>query len=477
MVQFTPLPQEMARSRAYGIRLRGKDGWISAEAYECRVSAMPFNREWPGKQRPLEQTELSAWCFFRMDEPVELELLVEEPFSEAVIRPLSRGVTLCREGQKLRFTLDRPGFFTVELDGIHRVLQLFACPFERYDVEKDAPGVLYYAAGMHTVGDLRLKSGQTLFLEDGAVLRGGVAIDQGANVRILGGGVIDNSREERENSLFKMNAPGCVKAMRSSNIELRGPVLLDSAVWTASFFGCDNVLIEQIKAVGMWRYNSDGIDLCNCTNCVVRDCYLRCFDDVIVLKGLKGWDERNVENITVSGCVLWCDWGRSLEIGAETCADHYRNILFRDCDLIHSCHMNMDLHCGDRADVHDILFEDIRVEYSRHTLTPVYQSSDEMTYDGSEGWMPQLFYSCHYCGRWSQDNIMGKSHDIHFRNITVYTDEGLPLPPSGFNGADEEHLCSDITIRRLQINGRALQSDADYPMSNNAFAQNIHVLP
>lgn len=61
------------------------------------------------------------------------------------------------------------------------------------------------------------------------------------------------------------------------------------------------------------------------------------------------------ENILVERCVIWCDWGRALEIGAETNAPEYRNIIFRDCDIIHGSSVMMDIQHHNRAEIHHIL--------------------------------------------------------------------------------------------------------------------------
>ena len=99
------------------------------------------------------------------------------------------------------------------------------------------------------------------------------------------------------------------------------------------------------------------------------------------------------------GCTVWCDWGRALEIGAETCADEYRNILFENCDIIRCAHYYLDIQNGDRAWVHDVVFRDIRCEYSRYALPPVYQHDMNAPYPvPKEPYVPALIASPIYNG-------------------------------------------------------------------------------
>ena len=47
----------------YEVQINGQPCAVRA----CRVSAMPFNRIWPGHQRPLDQTELASYISFESD--------------------------------------------------------------------------------------------------------------------------------------------------------------------------------------------------------------------------------------------------------------------------------------------------------------------------------------------------------------------------------------------------------------------------
>ena len=57
----------------------------------------------------------------------------------------------------------------------------------------------------------------------------------------------------------------------------------------------------------------------------------------------------------VSNCVIWNDWGKSLEIGAETRAEEIFDILFDSCHIIHACVNPLDCYNVDYADVHDVV--------------------------------------------------------------------------------------------------------------------------
>ena len=470
MLKIYPIPAGEPVSTDYEITLNGKP----AQAYTARVSAIPFNRVWPGQQRPIDQTEIASFLYFASDEPVTVKVKAARNFSDVAIRPLSRGIKAACDGNEITFTLERDGQYTLELDGFHYALHIFANPIFDFGVKADDAGVIYFGPGVHEPGYIDLSDGQTLYIDAGAVVKTSVSI-KGKNIRVVGEGILDNSWEKRDDPDCVRAPIGCMKIFASANVLVEGIIFRDSSVWTATIFNSDNIIFDNIKAIGMWRYNSDGIDFVNSANGVVKNSFLRNFDDVIVLKGLKGWDTRNVENIFVKNCVLWCDWGRNLEIGAETCADEYRNIIFEDCDLIHCAHINLDLQNGDRAKVHALIFDNIRVEYSRYTLEPIYQHSDEQVFEYKEGYLPQLFFAHLYNGMWSKDYLYGENRDVKFRNIQVFLDEGLSMPPSTFVGVNEDHQTYNINIEDLFVNGEKIDTLEKINLNTNEFAHDITI--
>lgn len=414
-----------------------------------------------------------------MQEPVEVRLTANRPFAEAVVRPLNKGVQPRVSGREIAFTIAQPGAYTVELDGFHRALHLFANPLTDFGVDKSALNVRYFGPGVHEVGELELSSGETLFVDGGAVLYGSVRAIHKKNVRIVGYGVIDGSREVRTNDTKLIAADGsgardlrdeatlraflreanvlkgCVQLYSCEDCEIAGVIARDSATFAYILADCQRVNCEWLKTIGMWRYNSDGIDLFNSRYVRIANGFFRDFDDCIVLKGIKGWDRENVRHISVTGCTVWCDWGSALELGAETCADEYSDILFADCDVIHATHVCMRTHNSDRAHVHDMLLFDIRCEYSAHDLACAYQEDMAKPYTPAHG-TPQLIASPVYDGPFSDDHILGQTSRVRYEKIQILGPEGMEMPACCFGGQDGAHANREIVLENVSFNGRRL---------------------
>ena len=63
----------------YRVKINGEQ----VELNTARVSAVPFNRRWPGHQRGLEQTELINFLSCAADEPLDFEITPKNPFEKS----------------------------------------------------------------------------------------------------------------------------------------------------------------------------------------------------------------------------------------------------------------------------------------------------------------------------------------------------------------------------------------------------------
>jgi hypothetical protein len=333
------------------------------------------------------------------------------------------------------------------------------------DFSKYGTPTHYFGAGVHEVGKLVLNSGDRIFLDEGAYVKGMVFGQGVTDVKIYGFGRLDGGLEERKNSrCYEDDTNGCIKLYDCKDVRIEGVMLTDSAVWVCNLFRCQNVTIDNIKIVGHWRYNTDGIDVVNSSSIVIKNSFIRAFDDAITLKGIAYYPDSPIMDITVENCRLWCGWGRTLEIGLETVAEQYENIRFTDCDLIHNSAVALDIQSGDYAEISKVYFENIRVEYSKHTTPEVMEIPMGVEYTGKgKLHVPTLIKVCtqpyalegeefaEYAKRHEALRVGRHSyiHDIFFDGITVYLEEGVPFPDIVMDVCPPAKL-GKISIKNIQ---------------------------
>lgn len=450
-VRSWPAPAGEAVSEQYELQLNG----TAVPVYACRVSAVPLNQVWPGYQRPLDQTELAGFAYWEMEQPVQIEIQSRQAVQSVVVRPIALGIQPVIDGNRISFTLDRPAQLVVEVNGPHGALHLFADPPEQGAPAEGAPGVRYFGPGVHRPGKIELQNNETVYLAGGAVVYGCIHASGAEHIRIAGRGVLDVSTFERG------QGGGAIRLTNCQDVTIEGIVMRDPDVWCCSLFGCNQVTISRVKLVGLWRYNADGIDVCNSQNVDVSDSFVRAFDDALVVKGLQPGtrDSRPVQHVTFRRCVIWCDWGRAMEIGAETCAPEIAHVTFADCDIVRTTHIAMDIQHGDRADIHDIRFERIRVEIDDQNPQPRMQQQRDEKYpaEAHQGHCPALMVIVIHKTPYSRDETQGNVRDVLFRDITVLS---TLEPPSSFRGFDAEHSVAGVTIENLRFNDRVIQDAA-----------------
>jgi hypothetical protein len=460
-------PAEENLCQDYTLRVNGRN----VPLYRCRVSAVPFNQVWPGYQRPIDQTESAAFAHWGLSDPVTVEITSKRAFKNVVVRPNSCGIRPTVHGQNITFGLAKSGQVTVEMDGPHHALHLFADPPEANVPKAGAAGVHFFGPGVHRPGKIQLKSGETLYIAGGAVVYTAIEARGATGVRILGRGIIDTSEYERD------KGGGCIRLMDCTDVKIDGVILRDPDVWCLSAFGCRNLEISGVKLVGLWRYNADGIDICNSQDVVVRNSFVRSFDDTIVLKGLNwgkgGFHERSVQNVRVHDMVLWCDWGRALEIGAETSAPEIADVSFRDCDIIRTTHIAMDIQCGDRALVHDVRYENIRAEMDDVCPLPRMQGNRNERYveNPHDTYVPNLLVIVIAKNPYSQDANRGNVRDITYANVAV---TGRLAPRSFFDGLDAQHMIQGVTIDNLRLNGKTANNPTMANLSIGPHVRNVN---
>jgi len=473
--------QSLAETEPYGVSF----GERPLRLLPARVSAYPLNQVWPGFQRPLEQTRLDWFTTFDVAAAGELRVTVPGlAGGEALMRPMSEAARCRVDGDVVTVRVAAPGQFTLEFGTRGRdrrwpVLHVFANPPFRY---AHVPNEIYFGPGEHDAGVVAPTNGQTVCLAEGAVVYGSLFVYGATGVKVVGRGVFDASRIDRSDPESAVDRLARQKglcftstadtvcnsftAYGATNLYVEGVTFRDSASWTVKVRGRSrDVTLDNIKIVGQWRYNSDGINCCACENMTVRNSFVRSYDDCIVARGaqIAGDDGAPLRNFLVENCVLWCDWGKNLEVWAGSERSAIENVTYRNLKLVNVAGIACDVttwYGSADTRISGVTMEDIEIDAPR----PRYQMEIRTKSRASDfHWREQgavrtIVVDCDRLGRPRseqeavRDAETGKYRLLYeglaFRNFRFFGDETSPrlarvetkFPTHGIRGVTLENI-------------------------------------
>jgi polygalacturonase len=247
---------------------------------------------------------------------------------------------------------------------------------------KNGGGTIVVPEGTFLSGALFFREGTSLFLKEGAVLKGsdniadypllpsrmeGKMLNYYAalvnaysvdNFSISGQGTINGNGLKfwkqfwaYRDSLKQMgqiatnldvHRPRLIFMRDSKNINIRQVNLRNSGFWTVHLYKCQNIVIDSCSIKSpknpVAAPSTDGIDLDVCSDVIIRNCNISVNDDAICIKGGKGPfahtlpENGKIKNVLIENCTAEYPSPGILTFGSE-CV-HATNIKVNNCKVI-----------------------------------------------------------------------------------------------------------------------------------------------
>ena len=467
-VKVWSLPEKDApyRSNAYEVSVRAADAteWQRVEVLRCDVDLKKM------QQAAFAEFDMAGAAFVRIKSNK-----CKVGIDSIVVRPSSRGINPKRIDDKtIELTLNKPEYLSIEFGGdrTHN-LHIFANPVQtlsplprngeglatldscaqlptsiieslpsRGDLEgsvitwqgENSQDVfvqnarfIYFGPGVHKPKDLpseeiKIPSNCTVYLAPGAVVKARLIVDRAENVRIIGRGILDHPLRG-------------IEITYSKNVLVDGITVLNPAHYTVFGGQSEHITIRHIKSFSA-RSWSDGIDLMCCRHAKVEDCFLRTSDDCIALYNHRWWYWGGSEDIEVTRCTFWPDVAHPVNMGShgddrsET-GEALSNVRIHDCDILYArTNAALYISCGDKNWVHDVHFNNIRIEGLERTALfgIIIAFSDKYNRAPGNGVDDIEYTNIHYTGDPAQvlgsfihnyDDTHVVGQNIRFSNITV----------------------------------------------------------
>lgn len=266
--------------------------------------------------------------------------------------------------------------------------------------------------GVYISGSIYLKNNVTLHIEKDAALVGSLnpydyvkdpdakwtalilAVKQ-ENIGLTGEGVVDGRGfdvgvrfvdfvhmgliddklgNDRVNETIR---PENIHMYLCNNVTIKDITLKDPACWTQQYDKCRGLLIEGITVDAKCYWNNDGLDVVDCSDVIVRDCYIDSSDDSYCFKSHS--NDGVSENILVENCV-----GRSsangIKFGTYT-RGKFKHFRFKNMTIFDTYRSAITIATVDGAQIEDVEIDSLK---SLNTGNPIFLRTGTRNVNGSQ---------------------------------------------------------------------------------------------
>lgn len=418
-----PTPPGLKTSELYAVKVNGQPIWTEDYTVQMDMTKMPgwFSAPY------VSSAQKNHIASFAGEGELHISIIVWEKIANVKIRPVSREIKPTYKGNVLSFSIPGPDKLCIEINDLPP-LYLFADPLEKEKPSPNDPGVHYFGPGEHHPGYVTLKDNETLYIEAGAIVYGGIRAENASNIRVLGRGILDGNYEFQR----------MVRMENCRDILVEGILIRNSVGWTNTLINCDTLKYKGVKVMGFGP-SSDGINPLGSRKVEISECFLRCTDDCIALKNpYPGQEMKNirVKNNTMYGFA----YSDGITIGFET-NNPITNVAVRNCDILMARggsmvdgHSGFSIICDGPGIISKILFENIRVEEAEDKLFELHIT------DGTD---------------------YGKDPPGHIRDIMIKDVQWMVEGSIIMKGFSHENKVENVLFENCSVAGKPLKSITD----------------
>ena len=465
--------KNLTYSDVYKVYVNGTEKWVleGKESLQTRGFVV--------EQAP----DINYQSFVNFDLPqsgaAQISIVVTGGFQSFDFRPfaLADALNPIVVGDTIKLQISDPSHLVLRINGSwDNVLCLFANPYhikpnpaevtyyfdnsQVHDYYTGSPGIDPSDPGndiqsRDEVSAITLNDGESLYLEEGAILRARIEVAKNANdVKIFGRGTLAFGLGHVEN-FSVISADGST----NNRLKVEGITVCDAPGWILRMFSPKDFLVENYKTVCSWHFNTDGIQFAGNTG-EIRNCFLVCNDDNFSIPSYVR--DTEIHHITLwnlfNGGAVNLGWGNP----------NLQNVNFHDLTILRS---------GDCCDI-DPSKPTLEVERRKAPIT--IMSYGGLNIDGvtfKDVVMEEIIKQ----GSWlhlnsnieNKESASGTLKNFTLENITVLNiNKKWGLIKGTDNGVE------NITLKNVVINGQMVQTLDDAGLTlMNADEEDVHIIP
>ncbi len=261
-------------------------------------------------------------------------------------------------------------------------------------------GQVIFPKGTFLSGSILMKSGVELYLEEEAVLLGStdpkhylklnrwkafILADHQDNISIKGTGEINGQGRQLAlhiDSLFYAGQidssdynfvemrpkyylrPQLIEFVDCNNVEVIDVTLKNAACWVQTHDRCVNVIIDNVTTISDAYWNNDGIDISDCKNVRITNCYVNAADDGICLKSHS--DDYYCDSIYIANCTVRSS-ASAIKFGTKS-AGGFKNVTIENIKVYDTFRSVVAIENVDGGIVENILIKNVTAKNTGNAI-------------------------------------------------------------------------------------------------------------
>lgn len=256
---------------------------------------------------------------------------------------------------------------------------------------QNGSGRVIIPAGRFLSGAIQMKSGVELHVQENGILLGStnpdhyfklnrwkalIIADGQENIAITGQGEIDGQGRQLAlhiDSLFYAGQidsaqynfverrpkyylrPQLIEFVRCENIQLKNITLKNAACWVQTYDQCRNIVMDSVRTDSDAYWNNDGIDIQDCVNVRITNCFVNAADDGICLKSQSA--QHLCDSIYIANCTVRSS-ASAVKFGTVSHGG-FKNVVIKNIKVYDTFRSAIAIECVDGGILENILIDSL----------------------------------------------------------------------------------------------------------------------
>ncbi len=257
-------------------------------------------------------------------------------------------------------------------------------------------GQVIVPKGAFLTGTIVLKSGVNLHFTEGGVLLGSasrndykkndwyalILVNGQKNVKITGNGVIDGQGKALAQDVERLLKAGVLKNVKPYNrpdenhrpqiiemtncdhVLIENITIKNAACWVQTYHNCTDLKLIKLRVESTAYWNNDGIDIVDCRQVLIKNCFINSADDGICLKSQD--TKLMCENIKIERCTIRSS-ASAFKIGTASYGG-FRHISVKNLTIYDTYRSAIALECVDGGFLEDVKIKNIDAKNTGNAL-------------------------------------------------------------------------------------------------------------